>query len=337
MTFSLLRRLAGTRGLDAVMQRCQRVFLLGAMGARIESRARRYSASEPFRDQAVQARHLRGAYHVVPPRLADPYHSAILAPVAATGWDVRVLVRAAAVAALVLGLAWLATAATDEGGVSWGERAGRTLPLTPACAAIGAWVALAPVRTRGEALALAALGRSPAQLAVAAVVGAALVALLAAMMIGAADVVDMTAFFPRAARGGVWIWQDSAFVDRAHGVRVGADGVPTSVARGLAVAMTPAPRHGRAAAAMATAIAGLAFPLLTAHALLGRSASASQGGTHVRKARERATSILASGATVAASVFLFQAAGVRHVPALLAAVPPIGLLAYALRRYHVPP
>src|ERR1700722_19834927 len=91
-----------------------------------------------------------------------------------TVWDTRQLARAALAATLALGLSWLVTAATDEGSVAWGERAGRTLPLAPLCAAVGAWVALAPVMARGETVALGALGRSRAQIAAAAVVGGAL-------------------------------------------------------------------------------------------------------------------------------------------------------------------
>src|ERR1700722_9478623 len=90
-----------------------------------------------------------------------------------TVWDTRPLARASLAAARARGLAWLVTAATDEGGVAWGERAGRTLPLAPLCAAVGAWAALAPVMARGEAAALGALGRSPAQIAAAAVGGGA--------------------------------------------------------------------------------------------------------------------------------------------------------------------
>src|SRR5260221_5419738 len=97
-----------------------------------------------------------------------------------TRWDANVLSRAAMIALLALALAWLVTAATDEGGVPWGERAGRTLPLAPLCAAIGAWGALAAVRARGEALALEALGRSPGGITAAAVGGRAGVGLVAA-------------------------------------------------------------------------------------------------------------------------------------------------------------
>jgi hypothetical protein len=257
--------------------------------------------------------------------------------VALTRWDTRVLMRAAGVAALALGLAWLITAATDEGGVRWGERVGRTLPLTPVCAAVGAWIALAPVCARGEALALAALGRSRAQVAAAAVVGGALVALLAAVAIGASPRVDVTAFYPRAHRANAWVWHDGAFVDRTQGLQVGADGVPVRQAREMGAALAPIPSHGRAAAAFATAIAGLALPLLLAHALIARTIESAPGARAGRRTRDEATALLASGGTIAASIVLFQAAASQRVPALLGTLPPVALLAFAARRYRASP
>ncbi|MDP9150349.1 MAG: hypothetical protein M3O36_10470, partial [Myxococcota bacterium] len=71
-----------------------------------------------------------------------------------TSWDARLFARSAVAAALAFLVTWLVTAATDEGGVSWAERAGRAAPLAPVCAAAGVWLVLAPVRSRGEALAL---------------------------------------------------------------------------------------------------------------------------------------------------------------------------------------
>jgi hypothetical protein len=258
------------------------------------------------------------------------------AALAWTRWDMRILARAALVAGVALGLAWLVTAATDEGGISWGERAGRTLPLTPACAAIGAWVALAPVRLRGEALALAALGRSPAQVAAAAVAGGALVAMVAAASIGFAPV-DITAFFPRAARASAWAWQNDAFVEPVQGLRVGSDGAPVRLAREMVATLIKTPRHGRAAAALATAIAGLAMPLLVAHALLARSMGTMHGPRERSRARNDGAAALASAATVGACLVLFQAAAAQHLPALLGAIPPTILLAFAVWRYRVAP
>ena len=245
--------------------------------------------------------------------------------------------RAAALAGLALGLAWLVTSATDEGGLSWGERAGRTLPLAPACAAIGAWLALTPVCSRGEALALAALGRSRVEVAGAAVAGAAALAFVAALAIGAAPAIDASAFYPRATRPSSWVWQNGTFVDRAQGLQVGADGVPMRMAAELQGAAALTPSHGRAAAALATAVAGLALPLVVAHALLARSSDRARGSGDRRQALGDAAAIVASGGAVAGSVVLFQAAAAQHVPALLAAAPPAALLAFAAHRYRSSP
>jgi hypothetical protein len=238
-----------------------------------------------------------------------------------TRWDARQLVRAVVVAAIALGLAWLVTAATDEGGIAWRERAGRTLPLTPLCAAVGAWVALAPVRARGEALALEALGRSPAQIAAAAAVGGALVALVAAMLLGAGGrAVDVAGFFPTATHAAAWTWDGAGFVDRVQGLRVGTDGAPQRFVVEAGTVLTGVPPFGRAAAAVATALAGLALPLLVAHA-------------SVVRARPLPVA-LAAGAALAASVVLFQAAAARLVPAWLGVLPPLVLLAVAVRRWR---
>ena len=237
-----------------------------------------------------------------------------------TRWDVRQLTRAATAGALTLALAWLVTAATDEGGVAWGERAGRTLPLTPFCAAIGTWAALAPALSRGEALALEALGRSRPQIAAAAVLGGALVALAAALGLGMVRAVDVTGFFPTATHGSAWAWTGTAFADSVQGLRVGADGAPVRISAEAGRAMAGIPRHGRAAASAVMALGGLALPLLLAHALLER-------------ARALPLVLLAGGA-IAASVVTFQASAAGHVPAALGVLPTLALLAYAVRRYR---
>jgi hypothetical protein len=229
---------------------------------------------------------------------------------------------------LALGLAWVVTAATDEGGISWGERAGRTLPLTPACAAVGAWAALAPGRARGEALALAALGRSRAQVAAAAVVGGALAAFVAAVTIGLMRAVDVAAFFPTAAHASTWVWQEGAFADRAQGLLVGVDGAPVPLTPEAWAVAASIPRFGRAAAALAIASAGLAVPMVLAHALLAPREAAGRGAV---------AGMLASGAAVLGSIVLFQAAAAGHVPALLGGAPPSVLLAFAVLRYRVLP
>jgi hypothetical protein len=236
-----------------------------------------------------------------------------------TRWDGRQLARAATAAALTFAVAWLVTAATDEGGVAAGERAGRTLPLTPFCAAIGAWVALAPVVARGEALALEALGRSRPQIAASAVLGGALVALTAALGLGLVRAVDVRGFFPTATHGSVWTWTGTAFTDAVHGLRVGVDGAPVRIPAEPGRTLVGIPRYGRAAASAATFLAGLALPLLLAHALLERARALPL--------------VLLVGTVIAASVVAFQAAAAGHIPAALAALPSLALLALAVWRY----
>jgi hypothetical protein len=238
-----------------------------------------------------------------------------------TRWDGRQLVRAALVAALAVALAWLVTAATDEGGLGWRERAGRTLPLTPLCAAVGAWVALAPVRARGEALALEALGRSPAQIAIAAVLGGALVAVLAAVFLGlGARAVDVEGFFPTARHASGWAWDGAGFVDGTQGLRVDAEGAALRIPAEAAAAIGGIPAGGRVSAAVATALAGVALPLL-----VGLAASLRSGGWRLA---------VAAGIALAASIVAFQASAVRLAPAWLGAVPPAALLAFAAHRYR---
>ncbi|HEY8087135.1 MAG TPA: hypothetical protein VIF09_04805 [Polyangiaceae bacterium] len=237
-----------------------------------------------------------------------------------TAWDSGRLVRAASAAAVALGLVWLVTAATDEGGVSWGERAGRALPLVPLCAAVGAWAALAPVRARGEVVALEALGRSPAGIAASAVAGAALLPLVAAIAIGFLPGVRVDGFFPTAARASSWHWTGSAFVDAARGLSVGADGVPVSVPVLAGAIGEGFPSFARVSAAAVTLLAGLALPLLLGRWLVARG--------------RPALDVAAAGLALAASLVAFQAAAAHRVPATLAVLPAAGLLVLAARRYR---
>lgn len=250
-----------------------------------------------------------------------------------TRWDAVVFLRAALVAGLALGLACLVTAATDEGGVPWAERAGRTLPLTPVCAAVGAWGALAPVRARGEVRALEALGRSRMQIAAPAIAGAAAVAMLAALLVGALRSVDVTGFYPAALHPVAWQWDGGTFVNRADGLRVEVDGALRRWGEGTEVPLPDRiPPAGRAAASMATALAGVALPMLLAQLLLSRPTG--RPGERVGGTASRWPAVAASGAAVLGSLMLFQAAAARLVPALLAALPPAALLAFAVERYR---
>src|SRR5208282_3568894 len=122
-------------------------------------------------------------------------------------------------------LAWLVTAATDEGGVAWSERAARTLPLAPACAALGTWLGQARGWARGEGRALAALGRSPLASSLPAVVGGAAVAWIAAVAMGLGGGVDVSGFFPVARAPDVYVSRGSGvFLDAASRYRIETDG-----------------------------------------------------------------------------------------------------------------
>jgi hypothetical protein len=234
-------------------------------------------------------------------------------------------------ALVALGVALLVTAATDEGGVSWLGRVARTLPLAPLCGALGAWVALAPVLVRGEALALQALGRSPAQIGAAAVAGAALVAVLVACAIGVSATIDVTGFYPLVTHSSAWRWNSGNFVDEGRGLRVLADGALEGIeAVRQTTGASPVPRHGRAAAALAMACAGVALPMLVAQTLLGNR----DGNRPATSLRRRRWVAVASAAAVVGSVLFFQAAAARRVPAVTGAAPTLALLAFAVRRYR---
>jgi hypothetical protein len=175
------------------------------------------------------------------------------------------------------------------------------------------------------------------QIALAAIAGAAAIALFAAAAVGAFRAVDVTGFYPSTTHRYAWSWQGDAFVSPGRGLRVEADGSPVRVgtpAEPLPLAKIPP--AGRAAASLATAFAGVALPMLMAQWLLARHASPSAQqrlGAGGGRGSGRWPA-LASAAAVVGSLMLFQAAAARLVPALLAALPPAGLLAFAVGRYR---
>jgi hypothetical protein len=236
-------------------------------------------------------------------------------------WDVLVLARAVSGTILGLMLVALITAASDEGGLSWAERAGRALPLSPFCAALGVWGALGPVKARGEALALAALGRTARQISAAAISGALLVCLASCVAIAAIPSVDVASFYPIASRAASWQWKEGAFVDPVHGLAMRADGMLIESSLKISEpAHIAVPARGRVSAALATAFAGVALALLSARALL--------------EGRGRTADGLACALAAVATVVLFQAAAARRAPALLAPLPALALTAFAARRFR---
>jgi hypothetical protein len=238
-----------------------------------------------------------------------------------TRWDLSVLGRAAGGAILGLALVALITAASDEGGLTSVERIGRALPVSPVCAALGVWGALGQVKARGETLALAALGRSFRLIGAPAVAGALAVCLASGAAIASVPSVDVASFYPIASHPPSWEWRDGAFVDAAHGLQMQADGtIGLSQARSGVTSRVAIPPHGRLAAALATALAGVALALFAAKALLepyGRFVDGS-------------ASILAAVVTVV----LFQAAAARAAPAWISPIPAAALALFATKRYR---
>jgi hypothetical protein len=246
-----------------------------------------------------------------------------------TSWDIRVLLRALGAALLGLVVVWLVTAASDEGQLTAGARAGRTLPLVPLCSAVGAALALGTARVRQESRAFEALGRSPAETGRASAIGAALPSLAIGAVIALVPSIDVAAFYPRPAGGDAFVETRDGYVSATLGVRIDAEGdthpldasaVPPPSDAGL-------PRGARGAAAGATALAGISLALVTTRAVLRRSLLD-------RRARRRMRTLaLLEGAGCAVLMLVaFQAAAARVAPPFAALVPPAALLALALAR-----
>jgi hypothetical protein len=242
-----------------------------------------------------------------------------------TAWDLRAFVRAFVAALVALAVVWLVTAASDEGQLTVGARAGRTLPLAPLCSAVGAALALGTARIRDETLALEALGRSPIENARAAALGAALPSIVIAIAIAATSRVDVSAFYPRAARSETFVREDGAFTSPTLGVRVeDADGEPRTIDGG-SPPDEGLPRGARASAAAATAASGIALALVAARAILRASLQDER-----RQRRRRAIALAQLAACAIATVIAFQAAAAHVAPAALAIFPPAALLLAAL-------
>ena len=240
-------------------------------------------------------------------------------------WDARVFFRAALLAALGLFIAWVITAASDEGGIGWGIRAGRSLPVAPLCGAVGTALALLPARARDEFRTLESLGRTPFWNGSAAASGGGLVPLAAALLVALVPAISVEGFFPALGRGDAhYRYEGGAFVDETRGIRVEADGSFAPLAQAAAQApIDPLPEGARASSALVMAVAGVALPLVCA-------------GTLARRRRASAA-VLAVSLMAGASIVLFHLASARTVPSLVAVVPASALLLWGVLRYREPP
>lgn len=238
------------------------------------------------------------------------------------------MLRALGGAMLGLVVVWLVTAASDEGQLTVGARAGRTLPLAPLCSAAGVALALGTARVRQEARAFEALGRSPAETGMAAALGAALPSVVVALAIVTIPYVDIAAYYPRAVRGDSFLRTEEGWVSSTLGVIINEEGETRPIPEG---APTPSdselPEQARLSAGLATGLAGVALSLLTSRAALRASL------LDVRRRRRMRATALAEGVLCAVSMLVaFQASAVRLTPATLAVAPPLVLLVLALVR-----
>jgi hypothetical protein len=244
-----------------------------------------------------------------------------------TLWDIRTCLRALGAALLALVVVWLVTAASDEGQLTAGARAGRTLPLAPLCSAVGAALALGTARVRQEARTFETLGRSPSETSRAAAWGAAFPSLLVAVAIGFVPSVDVSAFYPRAARSETFVYMSDGFVSTSLGVRIDADGEAHALQGPSASPDDDLPNGARRSAAMATALAGIALSLLTGEAAVRRSLR----GPRARR-RSRILALAFGVGSALLTLVAFQAAAARTAPAVLAVVPPALLLLFMWAR-----
>jgi len=232
---------------------------------------------------------------------------------ALTPWDAQCGRQSAGLAAVMVALAVLVTAVTDEGGVSAGERVARVLPVVPVCVALAVGVTLAGARRATETRALQALGRSPFANAWGAAVGAGLVGLAVALLVLLDARVPVGAFFPTVHASGRYAFDGEAFSNVTTHWRVSPDGTLAlpAVSSGLVDQVTLAlPAYARLAAALVIAVGGAAFGV--AVAALPRT--------------RRTVRFLGLLATAAATTFCLQAAAAGRLPALVAPIPSTLLL-----------
>ena len=242
-------------------------------------------------------------------------------------WDLRCTRRALALAGLAFAIAFVLTAATDEGDVPWLLRLGRTWPALPVCAAVGTWGALASGRARMERIALETLGRSPQKNLAGYVAAGALVSLFAGAALAGCPSLDLQAYYPTVARGGTFVFDGHDFIDPARGLRVTPDGATTPIPRDGAPTALDASRspRARAIAAAVTALTGIALALL---------AAGISNATPRARLRLAGTVLLALLLTIFAFHAVAAEGSAGGLTLLAATLPACALLAYATSSYR---
>ncbi|MCA9585022.1 MAG: hypothetical protein KC657_06670 [Myxococcales bacterium] len=247
-----------------------------------------------------------------------------------TSWDARAFARAIGATCVAFAIGWLVTAASDEGALTVGARAGRTVPLLPLFAAVGTAIAIGSRRAREELRALAALGRHPARTAAFVTAGAALPAAVAALVLVATPHADVSAFYPAPDHGDAFVATRSGYVSPSLGVEVRASGeIDVGPApdgeRGVSL-----PAHARGAAALSLVVAALALAALAAAVVL--STPFDEDRFAQRRRVSRAVGVAAGVAL--ATTLAFQSAAARASSAWLTTVPALALMAWLFTRYR---
>src|SRR5262249_28332236 len=150
--------------------------------------------------------------------------------------------------------ALVVVAATDEGG-PWAQRLGMTAALAPVAGAIGTLAAVRIAASRGELVALAAIGADPLRALLGAVAGGVAVRALGPLL-GASGVADPAPLFPAPIAARRWIADGAGLREITLGLRVNADGaIALDAPRALASALPSSvvPLTGVALAAFALA------------------------------------------------------------------------------------
>ncbi len=127
--------------------------------------------------------------------------------------------RALGYAALGLGLALSVMLLTEEPFSTWPQRVARLCLFAPAVSALASGLSLSQARSRGELVALAALGASPQRVARGPSLAAWAVGLLAALLV-ASPAADLSAVFPAVRASAHWTVTELGFSDAQHGVLV---------------------------------------------------------------------------------------------------------------------
>jgi hypothetical protein len=176
---------------------------------------------------------------------------------------------------------------------------------------------MAPLRVRGDERALAAIGRSPWEIARPAIASSVLLHAISAIVLAASPSKLLQTFFPRPPATQSIVWNGHDFQDTVRGIFIHADG---SMEKTTATSLLEVgnPSFARLAVALVLLCAGAALPMW---ALLVRRKQAAAVG-------------IAGAATAGATILCFHAAAVGALPALTAALPSGALLAGAALRYR---